>query len=52
MEITAVTPARFANGIESNDLDDVTHACVQCGTTLTRTIQPLSGKAHAIAEGA
>jgi hypothetical protein len=39
MVVTAVTPARFANGIESNDLEDVTHGCVQCGTTLTRTIR-------------
>jgi hypothetical protein len=43
MGITAVAPARYANGLESNDLQDVTHACVQCGATLVRTIRPLRG---------
>jgi hypothetical protein len=33
--------------MESNDLEDVTHGCAQCGTTLTRTIRPLD--AHQIA---
>jgi hypothetical protein len=49
MEITAIAPARFDNGAESNDLEDVTHGCVQCGTTLTRTVRPLSGDTHAFA---
>jgi hypothetical protein len=48
MAMTAVAPARLANGAQSNDLEDVTHACVHCGTTLTRTIRPLSGDALAI----
>ena len=43
MAVTAVTPARFAGGVESNDLEDITHGCVQCGTTLTRTVRPLAG---------
>jgi hypothetical protein len=46
MTIKSVAPAKFATGIESNDLEDVTHGCVQCGTTLTRTIKPLPGDAH------
>lgn len=45
MVIMAVTPARFA-GVESNDLEDITHGCVQCGTTLTRTVRPLTGEEH------
>jgi len=49
MAITAVCPARFDNGVESNDLEDVTHGCVQCGTTLTRTVRPLGGDAHEVA---
>ena len=49
MAVTAVAPARFDNGVESNDLEDVTHGCVQCGTTLTRTVRPLSADAHEIA---
>jgi len=49
MAITAVSPARLENGAQSNDLEDVTHTCVQCGTTLTRTIRPLSGHVHEIA---
>jgi hypothetical protein len=49
MEITAVTPARYPNGAASNDLEDITHTCVQCGATLTRTQRPFSGDAPAIA---
>ena len=41
MAITAVTPVRFV-GVETNDLEDITHGCVQCGTTLTRTVRPLT----------
>jgi phage terminase large subunit GpA-like protein len=41
MTITGVAPARIDAGMESNDLEDVTHGCAQCGTTLTRTIRPL-----------
>jgi hypothetical protein len=48
MAITAVAPTRIENGVESNELEDVTHGCVQCGTTLTRTIRPLSSEAHAL----
>ena len=42
MTITGVAPARIDAGVESNDLEDVTHGCAQCGTTLTRTIRPLA----------
>jgi hypothetical protein len=49
MMIAGVAPARFTDGIGSNDLQDVTHACVQCGTTLTRMTRPIPGNAHAIA---
>lgn len=49
MAITAVAPAKFETGSESNDLEDVTHGCVQCGTTLTRTIKPMSSDAQEIA---
>jgi hypothetical protein len=42
MVIIEVTPARFAGGVESNDLEDITHGCVKCGTTLTRTVRPLA----------
>ena len=49
MTITAVVPARYANGAESNDLEDVTHTCVQCGTTLISTRRPLSGYTPAVA---
>jgi predicted RNA-binding Zn-ribbon protein involved in translation (DUF1610 family) len=49
MAITSIAPARYPNGVESNDLEDVTHTCVQCGTTLTRTRRPFSGEALAIA---
>jgi len=41
MAITAVAPAQFSSA-ESNHLEDITHSCVQCGTTLTRTVRPLA----------
>jgi hypothetical protein len=41
MAITAVTRARPGDSAESGDLEDITHGCVQCGTTLTRTVRPL-----------
>jgi predicted RNA-binding Zn-ribbon protein involved in translation (DUF1610 family) len=45
MVITAVEPALLANGADDDDLQDVTHSCVQCGTALTRTVRSLSGAA-------
>jgi predicted RNA-binding Zn-ribbon protein involved in translation (DUF1610 family) len=45
MAFAAVEPARLADGAASNDLDDVNHGCVQCGTTLTRTVRSLAGAA-------
>jgi hypothetical protein len=44
MAITSVTPAMFAAAAEgeTTELEDVTHGCVQCGTTLTRTILPIA----------
>jgi hypothetical protein len=49
LAITAVAPARLASGAASNDLEDVTHRCVQCGTTLISTRRPFSGNFHVIA---
>jgi hypothetical protein len=46
MEITSAVHARFENEIEPDDLEDITHGCMQCGTTLTRTVRPLSSDAH------
>jgi len=45
MVITTVEPALLANGAASNDLEDVTHCCVQCGTTIIRTVTTLPGVA-------
>ena len=45
MVITAVEPALLADGAASHDLEDVTHRCVQCGTTIIRTIPSLSSVA-------
>jgi hypothetical protein len=42
MAITAVTPARSSGSAESGNLEDITHGCVQCGTTLTRTVRSLA----------
>ena len=48
MAITSVAPARYDDGAESNDLEDVTYGCVHCGTTLISTRRPLSENSHAI----
>ncbi len=42
MAVTSVTPTLFAAEGEPNALEDVTHGCIQCGTTLTRTILPMA----------
>jgi hypothetical protein len=39
MVVRAVTPLPFEGGAECSDLDDITYGCVQCGTTLTRTVR-------------
>jgi len=49
MVVTAVTPLRVADGVETGDFEDVTHACVQCGATLIRTVRHFSGDTPAIA---
>jgi hypothetical protein len=48
MAITSVAPALYDDGAVSNDLEDVTHTCVQCGTMLIST-RPLYDDPHAIA---
>jgi DNA-directed RNA polymerase subunit RPC12/RpoP len=42
MFIKSVEPTRFAA-----ELEDVTHACAQCGTELIRTVRPASGEPEA-----
>jgi len=49
MTITAITPARSNGGAESAHLEDITHGCAQCGTTLTRTVRPLAESNREIA---
>jgi endogenous inhibitor of DNA gyrase (YacG/DUF329 family) len=49
MAVVTVAPTRMDTGAESNELEDVTHGCVQCGTTLTRTVRPFTGEDHEIA---
>jgi hypothetical protein len=44
MTITAITPARSNGGAELSNLEDITHGCVQCGTTLTRTVRSLADR--------
>jgi hypothetical protein len=39
MVFATIEPARLANGAASNDLQDITHSCAECGTTLTRTMR-------------
>ncbi|HKD31465.1 MAG TPA: hypothetical protein VKC66_36875 [Xanthobacteraceae bacterium] len=42
MAITAVAPARPSDSAESSNLEDITHSCMQCGTTLTRTVRAIA----------
>ena len=42
MTITAVVPAGSNSGAEVSNLEDITHGCAQCGTTLTRTVRLLA----------
>jgi hypothetical protein len=46
MAVTSVTPTMFAAEVaaegENTGLEDVTHGCIQCGTTLIRTILPIA----------
>jgi DNA-directed RNA polymerase subunit RPC12/RpoP len=39
MVVKAVTPVPVDGSSGGSDLDDITYACVQCGTTLTRTVR-------------
>jgi predicted RNA-binding Zn-ribbon protein involved in translation (DUF1610 family) len=39
MVVRAVTPVPLENDTASSDLDDITYGCVQCGTTMTRTVR-------------
>jgi DNA-directed RNA polymerase subunit RPC12/RpoP len=43
MVVRAVTPVPLPvpldGDAESSDLDDITYGCVQCGTTMTRTVR-------------
>jgi hypothetical protein len=40
MAITAIEPAPpLGYGTASSHLEDITHGCAQCGTTLTRTMR-------------
>ena len=52
MAITAITPARSSGGTESNNLEDITHGCAQCGTTLTRTVRLIAEGERETALGA
>jgi hypothetical protein len=45
MAITVIEPAPLAYGAASRNLEDITHGCAQCGTTLTRTVHSLAGAA-------
>ena len=38
MVVTSIEPA--ASTSSESDLEDVTHACKQCGTELVRTVSP------------
>ena len=52
MAITAVAPVRPSDSAESSNLEDITHGCVQCGTTLTRTVRRRDGDDRETAIGA
>jgi hypothetical protein len=50
LAITAVAPARLGNGAASNNLEDVTHTCVQCGMVLISTRRPFSDATNPTAD--
>jgi hypothetical protein len=39
MAITNIEPAPLAYGAACGDLEDITHTCAQCSTTLIRTMR-------------
>jgi hypothetical protein len=39
MEIATIVAVPAAFGIDADDLEDVTHGCQQCGTSVTRTMR-------------
>ena len=43
MVITTVAAVPAAFGIDADDLEDVTHGCLQCGMTVTRTMRSHRG---------
>jgi hypothetical protein len=45
MVMATIVPALLADRTPSSDLRDVTHGCVECGTTLVRTIRSLADAA-------
>jgi hypothetical protein len=45
MVFESVVPAQLGSGAASNDLEDITHHCGQCGTTLVRTMRSPSAAA-------
>jgi hypothetical protein len=45
MMFASIEPARLASGAASNDLEDITHSCVRCGTALIRTMRSPSAAA-------
>jgi hypothetical protein len=42
MEITTITAVPAGFRIDADDLEDVTHGCLQCGTTVIRTMRSQS----------
>ncbi len=39
MVVRAVTPVPVEDSEYASSLDDITYGCVQCGTTMTRTVR-------------
>jgi DNA-directed RNA polymerase subunit RPC12/RpoP len=39
MVVRAVTPVPLEGEAKCSNLEDITYGCVQCGTTLTRTLR-------------
>jgi hypothetical protein len=48
MTLATVQPALLDTGAASDDLEDVTHCCEQCGASLTRTIRIRSNAATVV----
>jgi hypothetical protein len=52
LDIATAAPAKLSGGINSNDLQEVTHVCAQYGATFSRMVRLSTGDTDEIARQA